>query len=204
MNIYLMRHPQRESTAGRCIGQTGVPLSDEGRATLPLLARCAAGLSPVRVVSSDLQRCRLLADEIARASNLTVETNPQWREIHFGNWENRTWDDIERDDAPTLAAWMKDFVDVVPTGGESFRQLQARALSALESVGEFSSGAVIVVTHSGVIRSLMSAFSGVPLTRVLDIPVPYGSLTQLGRCDGKWALLPGLSQAEAQSSQAAV
>ena len=189
MNVHLMRHPAREGEAGRCIGQTDVKLSAEGRASLPLLCEQASRVKPTRVVSSDLQRCRILAEEIAARQNLKVTVEPTWRELHFGAWENRTWNDIQKDDGTNLAAWMTDFVEVAPPGGESFRQLQKRALGALDRLERDPGSTVVVTTHAGVIRSLLCAFSDMPLTRIFEVEVPYGSLTHLRWNEGKWTLV---------------
>jgi alpha-ribazole phosphatase len=192
MNVYLMRHPAREGGKGVCIGQTDVGLSAEGRASLPRLCQKAADLKPSRVISSDLQRCRSLAEGIASLLNLTVEINPAWRELNFGDWESRTFDEIQSEDPLNLAAWMENYVEIAPSGGESFRQLQTRALGALNQLGHTPGETVLVATHAGVIRSLISAAAGLSLTRVFEIGVQYGGLTHLAGSDGKWTLVSPL------------
>lgn len=192
MNVHLMRHPAREGAPGRCIGQTDVALSAEGCASLPRLGRQAAEMRPTRVVSSDLQRCRLLAEEIAEGQKLKVELSPAWRELDFGAWEDRTWDDIQKEDSARLAAWMENYVEVAPPRGESFRQLQERALGALDRLDRRSGETVVVTTHAGVIRSLLCAFSDVTLTRIFEVSVPYGSLTHVRWNEGKWNLVSKL------------
>jgi len=188
MNVYLMRHPAREGEAGLCIGQTDVALSAEGLSSLPRLGQEAEKVKPTRIISSDLQRCRILAETIAGMRNLSVNINPEWRELHFGDWENRTWDEIRHADPKRLAAWMNHYVEVAPPDGESFRQLQERALGALHRLDRTAHETIVVATHCGVIRALISAFSDVSLTRVFEISVPYGSLTHLCWRDEKWAL----------------
>ncbi len=192
MNVYLMRHPAREGDKGLCIGQTDVGLSAEGRASLPQLCQKAADLKPSRVVCSDLQRCRILAEGIARRLDLTVEINPQWRERNFGDWENRTFDQIQNEDPHNLAAWMANYVEIAPPGGESFQQLQTRALGALNQLGPISGETILVATHAGLIRSLISAAAGLSLKRVFEIGVNYGGLTHLAWRDGKWTLVSPL------------
>jgi broad specificity phosphatase PhoE len=77
---------------------------------------------------------------------------------------------------------MADFDKVAPPGGESFQQLQARVISAISS--QLTSpqrgtpeGHTFVVTHAGVIRAAVSAFSTQPLRRAFEYAVPYGALT---------------------------
>ena len=65
MTLTLMRHPHIDFAAQRCIGQTDVDLSFEGKSSLKSIAGQACRLFPDLVISSDLKRCRLLAEEIA-------------------------------------------------------------------------------------------------------------------------------------------
>ena len=65
MILTLMRHPAVEIANGRCIGQTDIDLSVAGEASLESLAKEACRLLPDRIISSDLKRCRLLAQQIA-------------------------------------------------------------------------------------------------------------------------------------------
>ena len=125
--------------------------------------------TPGRVLSSDLRRCRMLADAIAAKLDIRPEPDAIWREVNFGAWENRTWDEIRSHDPHSLAAWMDDFVTVAPPGGESFHQLQSRVVSALQKIDPQPSDNLLVVTHGGVIRAAVCAFSDLPLRQSVRI-----------------------------------
>jgi broad specificity phosphatase PhoE len=129
-----MRHPHIDFATQRCIGQTDVDLSLAGKSSLKSLAGEACRLFPDRVISSDLKRCRLLAEEIAGRLRIRPVFDPIWREIDFGLWENRTWEAIRREETEAFAGWVADFVATAPPGGESFLQLQKRALSAIDAM----------------------------------------------------------------------
>jgi len=132
MTLTLMRHPHIDFAPQRCIGQTDVDLSVEGESSLECLAEQACRLFPDRVISSDLKRCRHLAEEIAARLRIRPVFDPIWREIDFGFWENRTWEAIRREESEAFAGWVADFVTAAPPGGESFLQLQKRILSAID------------------------------------------------------------------------
>jgi broad specificity phosphatase PhoE len=134
MTLTLMRHPHIDFAAQRCIGQTDVDLSFEGKSSLKSIAGQACRLFPDRVISSDLKRCRLLAEEIAARLRIRPVFDPIWREIDFGFWENRTWEAIRREETEAFAGWVADFVTAAPPGGESFLQLQKRILSAIDEM----------------------------------------------------------------------
>ena len=177
MLLRLLRHPATAPSGERCIGQTDVALSKEGLAAIERIAEDAARTKPARILSSDLRRCRTLADAIAARLDICPEPDAIWREVNFGGWENRTWDEIRSDDPHTLAAWMEHFVTVAPPGGESFHQLQSRVVSALQKIDPEPFDSLLVVTHAGVIRAAVCAFSDLPLRRAFELEVSCGSTT---------------------------
>ena len=65
MILTFMRHPPIDTGSERCIGQTNVELSPEGRTALLPLAEEGCRLKPDKVLCSDLKRCQLLAEAIA-------------------------------------------------------------------------------------------------------------------------------------------
>jgi alpha-ribazole phosphatase len=206
MMLTFMRHPPVEAKGERCIGQTNVELSPEGRAALIPLAEEASHLKPDKILCSDLQRCQVLAEAIALRLGLSSEPDPVWREINFGTWESRTWNDIQAKEPHRLIEWMADFETVAPPAGESFADLQARILRGIESklagakhdtgvapatlsganTDTSSTTHYLIVTHAGVIRAAMSAFSGLPLRRAFEFRVPYGSHASFCRHGSRW------------------
>jgi len=205
MILTFMRHPPIEAKGERCIGQTNVELSPAGRAALMPLAEEASRLRPGKILCSDLQRCQLLAEAIALRLGLSAEPDPIWREAHFGTWENRTWNDIQEQEPHLLGKWMANFDTVAPPAGESFEKLQARILAGIEKklggpnyeiAGSSALSAVnthppslphyLLVTHAGVIRAAVSAFSGTGLRKAFELPVPFGSRTSFCRRGNRW------------------
>jgi len=170
-----MRHPAVEFATLRCIGQTDVDLSMQGKSASKSLAEEACRLFPDQILSSDLKRCRLLAERIADRLRIKPVFDPIWREIDFGLWENRTWDAIRREEAHAFSEWVADFVRTPAPGGESFWQLQKRTLAAISRIDPTNS-TVLVVTHAGVIRAAHSAFADRPLSRAFDYNIPYGGM----------------------------
>jgi alpha-ribazole phosphatase len=207
MILTFMRHPPIEANGERCIGQTNVGLSPEGREALIPLAEEASRLRPGKILCSDLQRCQLLAEAIAVRLGLSSEPDPVWREIDFGTWESRIWSDIQAEDPDRLSEWMANFETVAPPAGESFADLQARVLRGIDCklFGAKPDAAVwptarlrsnakaqsithcLIVTHAGVIRAAISAFSGLPLRKAFELKVPYGSHASFCRHGNRWS-----------------
>jgi alpha-ribazole phosphatase len=207
MILTFMRHPPIDAGNKRCIGQTNVELSPEGRAALLPLAEEACRLRPDKILCSDLNRCQLLAEIIAARLGLLTEPDMGWREVSFGTWENRSWSDIQAREPHVLNEWVANFDTVAPPAGESFKQLQARVLMTVKSkivgpkcdmgvplapqagrnTGETPAPHYLVVTHAGVIRAAVSAFRGLPLRKAFELEVPYGSHTSFCWGGKQWS-----------------
>lgn len=95
MELFLVRHTETEQNGeARCIGQTDVPLSEAGKQHIHLVSARLVALKPECVITSDMERCIALAQLIASQLGLEPELSRAWREVNFGQWENRSWDDI--------------------------------------------------------------------------------------------------------------
>ena len=125
--------------------------------------------------SSPLKRCHKLAQEL---SDQSVTTDEQLMELDFGKWEGRAWDDIEDEE---LQPWMQNFVEAVPPGGESYRQLYDRVTGWWEEFIKAEHKQVLVVTHAGVIRCLLSHVLGLPLENSFRLTIDYGSISKIVR-----------------------
>jgi alpha-ribazole phosphatase len=189
MDILLMRHPEIEDSAkGKCIGQTDVALSQKGLESLSELSMWIINFNPQTLMTSDLTRCKKLAEAAALQLELDEEVSPVWREINFGHWENRTWDEIDKTDGMTMRAWMQDFVRQSPPNGESFAEVLRRVSAQLELIVQRPESRLAVVTHVGVIRAAICFATGLPPERAFAIEIEYGGTVWLRFKDGQWTL----------------
>jgi len=109
-----------------------------------------APFRPTRLFSSDLPRCADLAHGLAEALAVPVHTDPRLREMNFGEWEGRHYDDIESEDGPRWRAWCESWRTTAPPDGESIDAFVARVSGWLDSHTPSTTDAI--VTHAGVIR----------------------------------------------------
>jgi alpha-ribazole phosphatase len=177
MEIYLIRHTTPDVPPGTCYGQTDLGVTEsfdeEAAAIAPYLPATIA-----TVYSSPLQRCRRLAERLFPHHALRFDD--RLREIHCGEWEGRPWTDIE---PGPLKQWMDEPVHVRIPGGESYTQLYERVVDFLQTLPA-TEGPVAIVTHGGVIRSVLAHINEVPLRDSFDaFPIHYGCTVQLHRRD---------------------
>jgi alpha-ribazole phosphatase len=136
------RHPRPEGADGRCVG-SGIDLPVDRRRAKRLarrIQRAARRLQlPPIVVTSPLRRCADVGRWL-RLWGWQHRIDPALAELHFGCWEGRRWDQIERQE---LDDWCADFCAYRPGGGESLDAM-------LERVGSWQGGdARVAVGHAG-------------------------------------------------------
>lgn len=156
MRLLLLRHGETAlSLDGRYAGHVDVPLHPSARRPLLALRRRVARFKPVRVFSSDLLRCRQSAALLAPAAE--PELSPRLRELRFGRWEGLTPDECRARDPRRFERWTRDPLRNAPPGGETLRGLRARVRRFVSGLARRYAGrAVVVVTHGGPIRALLT------------------------------------------------
>jgi probable phosphoglycerate mutase len=149
--IMLIRHGRTPgNSSGRFIGQHDEVLDEEGRRQAVLLVPRVTRFNPSRVVSSDLKRCTQTMAPFAKASGMTVETDPALREVGDGEWTNRTLEELWAG-WPDLMERYRNGEDVPRPGGERWSDVRQRVLGSLSGIiAEVSpEDRVVICTHAG-------------------------------------------------------
>ncbi|QJQ05162.1 phosphoglycerate mutase [Undibacterium piscinae] len=152
MLLHLMRHPRPEIAAGICYGQSDI-VADHlhcRQVAQDLLAQLPAGLT---IISSPLQRCRVLANLLHPAAQLDARL----MEMHFGAWEMQSWNDIARAE---IDAWAADVAGYAPGGGESVTVMAARVIAFLHDVNLRTETELGIVAHAGTMRLILAYQAG--------------------------------------------
>jgi len=168
--VFMVRHGATVLSAeDRFAGATDVELSDEGREQTRRLAERLSREKIVAVYASPLGRTIETAQILAASHQLEVQTRDGLREISHGRWEQMTRREVEEKFPEEAAEWEKDPYTFAPLGGESGLAVTARALPALvEIVRAHPGDHVLVVSHKGTIRLLLSSLLGFDPRRYRD------------------------------------
>ncbi len=159
--LLFLRHAQTIwNSEGRWQGHADPPLSDLGRSQCREAAALLRGEGFDLVITSDLRRAResgkLLAGEWDWPLQTAVE--PLLRERDIGEWSAMTTTEIREGWPAEYAAFTSDESDT-PPGGEPLDRFDERAREALQRVDVLATGVsssqALVVTHGGIIRSLI-------------------------------------------------
>lgn len=159
ITVFLVRHGATEwNIHKRAQGQADVPLTDKGRLQALDAAKQLIAFEIGAVYSSDLERAYDTAQAIAHAQGVEVITDPRLREIDQGDWTGLPVAEIERL-WPELWGAARHY-NARP-GGESPREVRARALAALkDAVSAHPEGDIAVVSHGGTIRWICAEACG--------------------------------------------
>src|SRR5205807_6090693 len=123
----------------------------------------------IAVYASPLGRTVETASILAAPHKLEVQTRDGFREINHGRWEQMTRREVEQKFPAEAAEWERDPYTFAPVGGESGLQVTARALPVLiELVRQHPAENILVVSHKGTIRLLLSSLLGFDPRRYRD------------------------------------
>ena len=154
--VYLIRHglPDFPDGKGMCIGTTDIPMGEAG---LAQAAQMAEKLPAVTAVfSSPLTR----AVQTAEAIGLPVTILPDLREMHAGEWDGLTFDEIRERYPELYAARFHDLTIPLP-GAEDHEEGLARFTAAMEKAAALAPGDFAVVAHGGIIAKYLQSLTGV-------------------------------------------
>ena len=160
--IHLIRTGKTSSDpVKRYVGQLDMPLCPEGRAGLHQLADEARYPHVEMVYTSPLARCMETADILF--PDLYTVPMDGLMDMNLGDYQGQSFDELKGDSG--FLAWLEDSHQNTPPGGEATLDFTARVIGAIQSIFtdmmEENLSSVAVVTHGGVIMTLLAAI-GLP------------------------------------------
>jgi broad specificity phosphatase PhoE len=193
MQLLLIRHGETEWNATLRYQGPDVPLNERGRLQARLLGERLRAQGVKALYASDLIRAWETAELVGEVLGLRPEPMPDLREIDVGQWEGLTPEELYRRFPEHMREYDRDPARTVRLGGESYAQLQERALRALHALEQRHAVAgdavVAAVAHGGTIRALLCHVIGLDLAQFGRIWLDNGSISELRYRKGSWRLL---------------
>jgi probable phosphoglycerate mutase len=151
----------------RIQGHLDIPLNETGRKQAERMALALADEPISAIYASDLTRAWETAQYLAHVQGIEVTREEGLRERGFGDFEGKTFAEIEALLPDQSMRWRKRDPEFAPAGGESLIDLRSRVVSTAERLAAEHPGELIaLVGHGGVMDVLYRA-----ATR-LDIQAP--------------------------------
>ncbi len=200
--VYLVRHGQVEGHGEkRYNGQGNVSLTQLGKEQSDRVRDCLADISLDAVYSSDLDRSRYCADLIAEAHNLKASQDRFLRELHIGDWEGRTWAELQQAYPEEWQARLDNLGSFQVPGGESLQDAADRLLPIYQRIIKCHPGGnVALVAHGGVNRIILLDAIGAPLDQAFAIEQDYGCLNIIDYFDDGKAVVKLLNSTAHQET----
>lgn len=140
---------------------------------------------PADLVSSDLRRTIGTADRLGRGRKRLGHCS-DLREINFGDWELKTFSEIQVTHAAEIRAFYETPGTVSAPNGECWDAFYTRVHSGFDTVSQKTQGPLIAAVHFGVIVAAIQRALGVSAYDAFSHRIENLSLTQIRITDGKW------------------
>ena len=187
--LYYIRHGQTDWNRDRRIqGQTDIPLNETGheqaRAIAARITQIVTDPADFEFIVSPLSRARQTMAHVLESYGLdedTARVEPRLREVSFGEFDGKTWEQLNKYGIDPLADPGK-YYKWRPTGGESYADTAKRVSSWLAD----QQTPAIVVAHGGISRILRGLVLGQTGAEFVGLPVPQDRFFKLENGEIEW------------------
>lgn len=132
-----------------------------------------------KIYTSRQKRAKVTADRIAIHLGATVEILDGLEELNLGVWEGLSWTEVQSRYSKEFAAFAADRRYTRIPEGESYQMMLNRLFLALQKVIHEQEEEVLLVSHSAVIRGLMTYLSGTPFEDMMQFKIPNLSVYEV-------------------------
>jgi len=145
----------------RLQGHLDIALNDTGLWQAGRVAHALADESVDAIYASDLLRAWQTANAIAHTCQCPLTAHPGLRERGFGEFEGKTYAEIETTWPEMAQQWRKREPHWAPPGGESLAAMRERVLSTASALAQqHLGGQIVLVAHGGVMDILYRLATG--------------------------------------------
>lgn len=169
--LIFVRHAEAEGNVIRRFhGWTDSALTERGHLQAQRVAERLKDIPIDVIYSSSLQRTKQTAGYISKVKNLPVNLSDELKEIHGGDWEGLTWQELEERWPEAYDMWdNRPHLHKMPNG-ESMAELQQRALDVIMNIIKQNQGKnICIVTHGTLIRTVICHFRACTLEEMINV-----------------------------------
>jgi broad specificity phosphatase PhoE len=188
MDLILVRHGRTDAKLDLCLGQADLPLSTRGFTDVQQLAATWNGPAPRFLFCSDLRRAQQSAQVFAAKFAIEPLIDPRLREVDFGRWNGRHWNDVMQADNSRYRHWLENWVIQEAPDGESFADVLRRTGAWLAALlgSTANEDCVLAIAHAGSIRAVLCHALGLPPGRALSIGIEHSRASRLRYANGQF------------------
>ena len=191
MLALLIRHGETDENRARLfLGQRDPALNERGREQAAAVGERLEGRPVSAIYASDLVRASETASIVAARIGAPVHPEPALREMNVGELDGLPVEEGIARFPDFFTEWRARPARCRMPGGESLKEVQERAWTALEThAAHHGRETVGFVTHTFVVLTLVCKVLGVPLDRFRRLFLHTGALTVVRVGEGRPTLL---------------
>ena len=157
-HLIIIRHAESGfNDENRIQGHLDSRLTKRGVRQARLLAKRLRAFKVDKIYSSDLGRAYSTTLEILRHSKLPVVRDPLLREIHLGDWEGMTPEQVDKLYDKGYQKWLKKPSSVRIPKAETVSHFRKRVTERVRAIARANRGkTILLVTHGGAIMALLA------------------------------------------------
>lgn len=189
IKFLLIRHATTDSVGKRLSGRTpGVSLNEAGQRQAQELAQRLARLPITAIYSSPLERALETAAPLAASLHLQPVICEDFMEMHFGEWTNCTFEDLQNQTGFKLFNTFRSSTQI--PGGELMLEAQTRIITGLQKLrGQHPHETIAVVSHADLIKAAVAYYAGIHLDLFQRIEISPASVSVIELYDETARLL---------------
>lgn len=175
----MARHGETKGNSSeRYWGQTDVELNDAGIRQAECLRDRLVSEKIDAVYASNLRRVLVTAEIITSRRQVETITCPELKEIHFGRVEGLTFSEISQHYPELAAGWAERDPELQYPDGEGLPGFDKRVNTFLDRLNRHTpEETVLIVSHSGVLRTLICMLLGIEPGFRWQLRLDLGSLS---------------------------
>ncbi len=173
-NVKLIRHGEPEQV-GVLLGHTDIHLSLQGVEQLILSFQ---PLEFGRLISSPLKRCAEFAEQVAAQRGLQIEIEPQIKEMNFGDWDGLSYQTLWQQ-SPSIGDFWQNPERNTPPNGETLTDFNTRVNQWWQFLITNNDQDIVVLTHAGVIKQVLSQVVSNDLSNLGVFKVNYAGVVSI-------------------------
>ena len=156
MQLIFVRHGETIwNRIGRFQGASDIELSDTGILQAEKVALRFKGEKIDHIYSSPYKRAYATAVAIKGDRNITIHKDIRLGEIDFGEWEGKTFQEVEQMDPENLKLYRTKSELAILPGEGSLENVRKRAAAAVDEIIARHRGTedrILIAAHGGIIR----------------------------------------------------
>lgn len=199
--IILVRHGENDWVKKHRLAGwiEGVHLNDNGRKQAQAAAQRLVELPIKAIYSSPVTRCLETAVPIAEAHHLDIIQLEEVGEVRYGDWEGKKIKKLAKDKRWFIVQFFPSRLRFPQ--GEALREVQFRAVQAIEKLAtQHANEMIVVVSHADLIKLVLAHYLGVHMdlfqrliispASISMVTLPENGIVRVGRINDDGPLRP--------------